>query len=197
MRKSLLVPVLLALLAGCAPPVTWVGLPPGETLVQGRMAVKVDDAWSRLEGAQQPKHDAWTSDGLSLDQLHFYAGLAEGESFVAVSAAPADKPIPRFRADMEAQEVVEFYESYASRDGSVFKVDKVAPAPFGDKPGFRFEFSRIRRSDEVRLKGVGYGVIQGGELFLMVFEAPRIHYFAKHAARVDAIAQSMRIRPKG
>lgn len=197
MPRKHLAPVLLVLLAGCATPITWVGLPPGEALVQGRMTVKVDAAWSRMEGAKEPKHDAWTSDGLSLDQLHFYAGLAEGESFVAVTGAPADKPIPRFRADMEAQDVVEFYESFATRDGSVFTVEKVAPCPFGGRSGFRFDFTRIRRSDEVRLRGVGYGVIQGGELFLMVFEAPRIHYFAKHAARVEAIAQSMQIRPKG
>lgn len=197
MNRSLLALALLALLAGCTPPMTWAGLPPGETVVRERMTVTVDAAWSRQEGVKEPKHEAWTSEGLSLDQLHFYAGLTDGESFVIVKDSPADKPIPKFKADMQAQDVVEFYESFATRDGSVFKVGKVAPSPYGGKGGFRFEFMRIRKYDEVRLQGVGYGLIQGGELFLMVFEAPRIHYFAKHLPRVEAIALSTRIRPKG
>lgn len=95
---------------------------------------------------------------------------------------------------MQAQDVVEFYESFASRDGGVFKLEKLAPSRFLGAGGFRFEFSRVRKSDEVRLRGIGYGAVLSGELFLMVFEAPRIHYFAKHLAWVETTAQSARLR---
>ncbi|WP_243319692.1 hypothetical protein [Geothrix sp. SG200] len=199
LKPVLLVALLasLVLLAACAKPATWVGVTPGEMVVCERLAVRIDGAWSRLEGTQQPKHDVWTSEGMPLDQLHFYAGLAEGEAFVVVKDRPADKPIPRFRKDMQAQDVVEMYEAFASRDGSVFKLEKLAPARFADESGFRFEFSRVRKGDEVRTRGVAYGAIHRGELFLMVYEAPRIHYFAKHLPQVEAIAQSARAREKG
>lgn len=199
LKPVLLVALLasLVLLAACAKPATWVGVTPGEMVVCERLAVRIDGAWSRLEGTQQPKHDVWTSEGMPLDQLHFYAGLAEGEAFVVVKDRPADKPIPRFRKDMQAQDVVEMYEAFASRDGSVFKLEKLAPARFADESGFRFEFSRVRKADEVRTRGVAYGAIHRGELFLMVYEAPRIHYFAKHLPQVEAIAQSARPREKG
>jgi len=197
MKLKLVVATVLIVLAGCTKPATWVGLSPGEVVVRDRLAVRIDGAWSRLDGTQEPKHEVWTSDGMPLDQLHFHTGITEGESLVVVKDRPADKPIPRFRKDMQAQDVVELYESFASRDGSVFKLEKLAPARFADEDGFRFEFSRVRKRDEVRTRGVAYGAIHRGELFLMVFEAPRIHYFAKHLPRVEAIAQSAHVREKG
>lgn len=186
----------LALLAACVRPATWVGLAQGEVVVCGRLVVRHDGAWSRLEGADEPKHDVWTSDGLPLDQLHFHTALADGESLVVLKDRPADKGLPRFRPDMQAQEVVELYGAFAARDGSAFMLEKLAPARFGGEEGFRFEFSRVRKGDEVRTRGVGYGAIRKGELFLMVFEAPRIHYFAKHLARVEELARSARIRDR-
>jgi hypothetical protein len=197
MNLKMMAVAVLVVLSGCTKPATWVGLPPGEVVVRDRLAVRIDGAWSRLDGTQEPKHDVWTSDGMPLDQLHFHTGIAEGESLVVVKDRPADKPIPRFRKEMQAQDVVELYESFASRDGSVFTLEKLAPARFADEDGFRFEFSRVRKNDEVRTRGVAYGAIHRGELFLMVFEAPRIHYFAKHLPRVEAIAQSAHVREKG
>jgi hypothetical protein len=183
------------LLAGCAQP-TWVAVAPGETVVQERFSVRADASWSRLDGLNEPKHEVWTSDGIPLDQLHFHTGITAGESLVVIKDRPADKPIPRFRSDMQAQDVTELYESFATRDGSVFKLEKLAPARFAGEDGFRFEFSRVRKGDNVRMRGLGYGAIHRGELFLMVFEAPRIHYFAKHLEQVEAIAASIRIRDK-
>lgn len=189
--------VALVVLAGCTKPATWVGVASGELVVCERLAVRIDGAWSRLEGTQRPKHDVWTSEGMPLDQLHFYTGLAEGESFVPVKDRPADKPLPRFRKDMQAQDVVEMYEAFASRDGSVFKLEKLGPARFADEDGFRFEFSRVRKGDDVRMRGVAYGAIHRGELFLLTYEAPRIYYFPKHLPQIEAIAQSAHPREKG
>ena len=197
MNLKVLVPAALLLLAACTKPATWVGLTQGEVVVCERLAVRHDGAWSRLDGTREPKHEVWTSDGMPLDQLHFHTGITEGESLVVVKDRPADKPIPRFRKDMQAQDVVELYESFATRDGSVFTLEKLAPARFADEDGFRFEFSRVRKRDEVRTRGVAYGAIHRGELFLVVFEAPRIHYFAKHLARVEALAQTARVRERG
>ena len=184
----------LFLLAGCVKPITWVGVLTGEVVVQERLSVRADGVWSRLEGLPAPKHEIWTADGITLDQLHFHTGIAEGESLVVVKEGPAAKPIPRFRADMQADEVVEFYGVFASHDGSAFKLEKLAPCRFAEQNGFRWEFSRTRKFDDVRTRGVGYGVISGGQLYLLVFEAPRIHYFAKHAGRVEALAQSARLK---
>ena len=195
MKRLALALGLLVILAGCVPPVTWVGLTSGEVVVCEHLKVSNDGNWSLLQGGEPvPKRDIWTSDGISLDQLRFYVGLADGESLVVVKDRPADKPLPRFREAMEAQEVVELYEAFATRDGSVFKLEKLAPARFLEADGFRFDFSRVRKSDDVRTLGVCYGARQKGGWYLMVFEAPRIHYFPKNLPRVEAMAKSAKIQ---
>jgi len=42
----------------------------------------------------------------------------------------------------------------------------------------------------VVLKGLGYGVVHQDSLHLMVFTAPRLHYFAELRPRVEALAAS-------
>jgi hypothetical protein len=44
------------------------------------------------------------------------------------------------------------------------------------------------------MRGVGYAVVRGGKLYMMVFEAPSIHYFNKHLGRAEAAAKSARIK---
>lgn len=195
MTRLALVLGLLLTLMSCVTPVSFVGLTSGEVVVGERLLVRNDGNWSRMQGGTPvPKRDLWTTDGITLDQLRFYVGLAKGESLVAIKDRPADKPIPRFRDAMEAQEVVELYEAFATSDGSVFKLEKLAPARFLEADGFRFDFSRVRKSDDVRTRGVVYGAQHGKEWFLMAYEAPRIHYFPKNLPRVEAIAQSARVK---
>lgn len=38
--------------------------------------------------------------------------------------------------------------------------------------GFQFEFSSIRKSDEVQLRGIGWGAVRNGELFVITYTAP-------------------------
>jgi len=195
MKRLALVLGLLIVLPACVPPATFVGLTSGEVVVCEHLKVHNDGNWSRLQGgAPTPKYDLWTSDGITLDQLRFYVGIQDGESLVVLKDRPADKPIPRFRENMEAQEVVELYESFATQDGSVFKLEKLAPTRFLEADGFRFDFSRVRKSDDVRTLGVAWVARQRKEWYLMVFEAPRIHYFPKNLPRVEAMAQSAKVQ---
>jgi hypothetical protein len=66
--------------------------------------------------------------------------------------------------------------------------------PFGGEKGFRFEYSLVRQVDNVRLSGIGYGAVHKGELFAMLYMAPKLVFFPRHAERVDRIARSAAIR---
>ncbi len=190
-RTWLLVAALF--LIGCAKPILWVGVNPGVTVVREHLSVQVDAAWNHLEGGKpQPKYDCWTSDGRPLDQLFFFVGIAPGEPLVNVKDKP-DKQVPRFQKNMQPYEIMEMYETWSTQDGSTFTRGKLTPTTFAGGSGFRFEYTVIRKGDEVILKGVGYATVQKDQLYLMVFEAPRIHYFAKHLPRVEAIAASAKI----
>jgi hypothetical protein len=58
-----------------------------------------------------------------------------------------------------------------TQDGSAFALKRVAPGRFGGQPGFRFEYTITRKSDNVLLKGVGQGAVVKGKLYLAAFRA--------------------------
>jgi hypothetical protein len=186
---------LLALLAallivGCA---AFAAVGPGPVIVGGGMKVTVDGAWNRAPSVfAPPKGELWTAEGVPVDRLTFFVGLAEGDPLMQARGA-GEKKLPPFRAGMNPSEIVEFYEAYATADGSSFTLKTLEPAPFGGADGFRFEFQAVRKSDELALAGVGYGAVRGGKLYLMVYTAPRVHFFPKYLPRVESIARSARI----
>jgi hypothetical protein len=99
-----------------------------------------------------------------------------------------------FRKTMQTEEIVSMFEGTLSRDGSTFKLKKVEPFAFGGKKGFRFEYERIRKIDGVRLSGIGFGAVDREELFALVYQAPRLTFFPRHQARVEAIAKAVVIK---
>jgi hypothetical protein len=190
-RTWLLAAVLL--MGACVKPMTWVGVAPGTTVVREHLSVKVDAAWNHLEGGTpNPKHDVWTSDGSPLDHLHFFVGIAPGEALIELKNRP-EKQVPKFQKTMQSYDIVELYETLSTLDGSTFTRGKLIPTTFAGGSGFRFEYTLVRKADEVIMSGVGFATVQKDQLYLMVFEAPRIHYFAKHLPRVEAIAASAQI----
>jgi hypothetical protein len=190
-----LLPLAALALAACAPMAMVV---PGPATVRDDFSVNVDASWNRLTfpgivymapGASE----IWTAEGIPLDVLAFYIGVREGDSLGRVLERGA-KPLPPFRASMTPHEITELYELLVTQDGSAFKLERLAPQPFGGVEGFRFEFSLTRRRDSLALSGVGYGAVAGGGLTLMTFAAPKLHYYAKLLPRVEAIAASARIK---
>ena len=189
MSRWLLV-LVLVLLSGCAG-MSKVG--PGEVTVRDSLSVTLDAAWNQYALGLTTKSEVWTLDGLPLDRLVFYVGIADGETLAELQRRK-DRQIPKFRATMQAHEIVEMYEVFATHDGSSFQREKLAPAHFAGGEGFRFEFSRVRKADELEMRGAGYGAVRGGKLYLLVFEAPRSHYYARNLGRFEAVVSSLRIR---
>ncbi len=194
MRKSWIVLSLL-LATGCVSPVTWVGVPVvAETVLPGQFSVKGQAGWNRLdEGGKVDRDLWWTVNGAPLDLVRFFTGLAPGQPMIQVKGQAAQKRMPTFQAKMQPEEIVEMYEALVTSDGNTFKRDKLAPCAFAGGDGFRFEFTLVRKSDEVTLKGAGWGVVRNDKLYLMVFQAARIHYYPDLLPKVEAMAASARI----
>jgi hypothetical protein len=186
--RSLLL-LLVLFLSGCA---AMAKIEPGEVKLGEAMTATPDSAWNRLAIGTPKNTEVWTSDGLPLDRLVFYVGIADGEPLAPLRER-SDRQIPKFRAAMPAHEIVEMYEVFASYDGSTFQRGKLAPAQFASSEGFRFEFARVRKGDELDMRGVAYAAVRGGKLYMLVFEAARTHYYGKHLARAEAVARSVRI----
>lgn len=86
------------------------------------------------------------------------------------------------------------FEGMLTRDGSSFRLVKLEPAAFGGRGGFRFEFALTRRRDNVQLSGFAWGAVSRGELFTVLYLAPRLEFYPRHAPRAESIARSAVVR---
>jgi len=186
-----LVCVLTSVLVGCAA-VSKVDT--GETLVKNRLAIQVATPWNKFERGQTDNTTTWTVEGITVDALQFYVGIKDGE---LIAPTPSDRkgiePLA-FKAAMQPADVVALFQNLLTRDGSSFTLDKLEATEFVGTRGFRFEYSLLRKVDDVRLRGVAYGAVRNGELFVINYSAPRLAFFPKHAGEVEALARSARVK---
>lgn len=191
MRNMMVVLFVLAL-SGCA---SVVKVESGERKVGERMMVKIDGAWNHINAPGMGPAETWTMEGITIDQLILYSSIKDGQMVHAEGGGQSGKQKSfSFRADMQPDEIVAMFEGMLTRDGSNFKLTKLEPAGFGSGKGFRFEYALTRKVDNVLLTGVGYGAVSKQELFAILYMAPRLTFYARHAGRVEKIAQSALIK---
>jgi hypothetical protein len=179
--------IAVALAAGCA---TVEKMETGERAVGERMTVMLEGPWNKLPS--RGPWQVWTMEGLTVDQLLIYSGI-KNEELVHPKGGSGRKDFA-FRSGMQPDEIVAMFEGALTRDGSQFKLARLEPASFGGEKGFRFEYSIVRRADNAQLSGVGYGAVSKGELFALLYQAPRLTFFPRHQPRVEQIAKSARVR---
>lgn len=188
MRRLLLL-LFVAMLGGC---VAMAKIDRGERLIGERLSVKIEGAWNRLEAPGLGPAQTWTMEGLPVDQLLLYSGIKDGELIHAQGGNARQKNFA-FHAKMQPHEIVSMFEGMLTRDGSTFKLTKLEPSPFGGLKGFRFQYTLIRKMDNVVLLGVGWGAVSKGELFALLYTAPRLGFFDRHAPQVEKIAMSAKV----
>jgi hypothetical protein len=193
MRRLLL--VLLAFeLAGCAVPTKMEKVDSAQQNVGARLEMTLAGAWNHFQSAQIAPARVWTMEGLPVDELRVYAGVKSGEAIDAGGPAVAGAKKIEFRAGMQPDEIVAMFEGLYTKGGSTFKLDKLEPWSFGGEKGFRFEFTFTRKVDGVVNLGVGYGAVSKGELFALLYVAPRLSFFPRSKGKVEQIARSARLK---
>ncbi len=164
------------------------------TVAKSTLAVTPDQSWNK--GARPGRlSEAWTLDGLSLNELTFYGGILDNTPlFREIDKKAA--PLPRFSKSMLAPDVVQLFESsYRVALGtSLITIDSVEPATFAGNQGFKFTYS-FAVQDEVKRKGEATGAIIGGRLYMITFEAPRIHYYDRDIASYRRLVETAVVGP--
>jgi len=193
MRVVLALLLLLAL-AGC---VSVAKVETGEHAVGERMSVTLDSAWNKISVPGQGPEESWTMEGMWVDKLLFYAGIKNDQLTHAEPRTVGSGPPPksyRFKSTMQPDEIVSMFEGMMTRDGSRFTLVKLEPAAFGGLKGFHFEYTLVRKLDNVQLTGFGYGAVSKGELFAIVYMAPRLEFYPRYAPRVEQLCRTALIR---
>ena len=192
MNRRHAVLALPALLSACAG-VKITQVANGEVVVRQRLAVSVNRPWNQFDRGPTDSLPTWTQDGVLVDALRFYVGLKNGELIAPTPSTPEGTKPLAFRSDMQTSDIVSLFEGLYSRGGSTFALDKVEPYAFAGQKGFRFEFSSIRKSDDVRLRGIAWGAVRDGELFMISYTAPRLAFFPRGGNDAEAVAKTARI----
>ncbi len=182
---------LVLLLSGCAA-VSKVAT--GDALVGNRLALKLDTAWNQFERGFGNDTPTWTVEGVTIDALQFYVGIKDGQAIAKLpDEAKSQKPL-NFKASMQPADVVALYQAMLTRDGSSFQLDKLEPTEFLGAKGFRFEYSLNRKIDDVPMRGLAYGAVRNGELFVIHYSAPRLVFFPRYQARVETLARGAQLK---
>lgn len=182
--------LLCLLLAGCAPQMTKVDS--GDRAVGDRLLLTIDGPWNHVNAAGSGPAQTWTMEGLPIDVLLVYSGVKD-DQVIHAERSGSQKTF-KFRSKMQPDEIVAMFEGMLTRGGESFTLTKLEPMEFGGEKGFRFQYSLIRKVDNVHLSGVGYGAVSKGELFAILYMAPRLAFFPRHQARVEQIARGARLK---
>lgn len=189
--KRLLLLLAVTMMAGCA---TVSKVEPGDQVVADRLVVRLEGPWNRFENMAGFPVPTWTIEGITVDRLQFFVGIKDGDSLVPQSSAAAERRPLTFKSSMQPHEIAALFQSMLTADGSTFNLDKLDPADFLGGPGLRFDFSLVRRIDEVRLAGFCYARIVNGQLFAILYQAPRLGFYPRYQVPVQQMAKGASLR---
>ena len=181
--------VLLLLVAGCT---HYVMVGPTLVTIDDAFVVDPKIAWTRVErlGPSDP-NQVWTLDGVRLNTLSFYPGIADNEPLIRQKSS--QEKVPVFRKDLSSEEIMDLFEATVTRStqSTLTETHDLRPGEFGGVPGFRFEMT-FTMKDEVPRKAVVAGAVWNDRLYLVVYQAPRLYYFDKYLGLVESIIASVR-----
>ena len=163
----------------------------------GNMTVVAPRPWNRHRAQlfqDVASVEDWTQNGPLLDGITFITGLRSGH-FMVRQRRSADQQVPKFRADMTPPEIAAMLESlYRVRGGAVdFQTLSIQPRRFLGTNGFQFDYEHLD-DDELWRKGRVVGAVINGELYLVMFDAARSHYYEAGLSDFEAIVASARLR---
>ncbi len=177
-------------LAGCGggPGLIEAGAP---VVLSSTLKLDPQIAWSRSRSGWI---ETWTVDGDALNRLEFVKGASNGDALIALDLEDRENgrsELPVFDRGMTGLEVHDLYVATLSQLGySRIATRDVAPWQLGRRPGFRFAFSHVAE-DGLEREGLALGFFDDGELWLVTYTAPKVHYFQKYRPQVEALLSSM------
>ena len=163
----------------------------------GNMTVVAPRPWNRRRSFLFDDVTAvedWTLNGPLLDGITFVTGLKSGH-FLIRQRKTADQQVPKFRSDMTPPEIAAMLESLYRVRGGAVEFHQVAsqPRPFLGTNGFQFDYEHLD-DDEVWRKGRAVGAVINDQLYLILFDAARSHYYDAALPDFEAIVASAQLR---
>jgi hypothetical protein len=180
----------LLLLVGCTGVTS---APAGSFKVGEAYEVTLGQDWSDISNIMtgRPKNVRLLSlDGPMLNRLYLTEGLSPGDFLVKPAAK--EKPTPTYQKGMAPTELVEFVaDSVAALDYQRVETSGLRPAKLAGADGLRFDLVAKTR-EGLEISGTAEVAEAGGKLFVILYLAPREHYYRATLQEVERVMQSAR-----
>lgn len=165
-------------------------------VAKGTMTVKPNADWNRSSLRPSRRSEAWTRDGINLNELTFFGAINDNESILRQGWTTSEK-LPKFKSDMLLTDIAELFEktNRLILQSPVFKMGKVEPAKLGKYDGVRFGYSYAAQAEDVERKGEAVAAIVEGRLYMVNYVAPSLYYFDAGIGDVRAMIAGMEISP--
>ena len=165
-------------------------------VAKGTMTVKPTTEWNRSSLRPSRRSEAWTHDGVNLNELTFFGAIGDGESILRQGYATTEK-LPKFKSDMLPTDIAEMFEATHRMvlQSPVFKMGKVEPAKLGTHDGVRFIYSYTSQAEDIERRGEAVAVIVEDRLYITNFVAPSLYYFDAGIGEVRKMVDGITINP--
>lgn len=157
------------------------------------MTVTPPRDWNRLDARPGKFAEIWTLDGEQLNDVTFYGGVEPGSPLVKERDRKR-APLPKFSASTLLMEVPELLEGTyrAGKQIGGFTVTGSRPDKFLGRQGVNFTYE-FTDKDKLPRKGEARAVLIGKKLYMVTFDAPRLHYFDRTLADFRALADTAKL----
>ena len=191
-RWLLMAAALLAAPAAAGNKLMPAGLP--VMVAKSTLTVTPPTEWNKLGARPGRNSETWTLDGDDLNDLTFYGGI-ESDKTLFREVDKRNHPLPRMSSTMLITDVPTLLEnSYRiALNTPLFSMDGMEPMMFAGHHGLRFTYTFTRPGDDLPRKGEARAAIVGGMLYMITFEAPRLHFFDQTVEAARKVADSAKL----
>ena len=190
---QLLAPFAISVMVATPAWAGWKYIPAAQVSNVDGLTVIPQTEWNQASARPGKTGRSWTQDGFGLNVLEIFAGIDEGMPIYRERSRKRN-PMPKFQSGMLLPDLADFFERSFRAQYQVtdFEVLETVPAQFAGSNGLRVMYRYTLPDDELTRLGEVRMAIVGGELFLMNFNAPRLHYFASGIAEVEVMMEGAR-----
>lgn len=167
---------------------------PVRVTVGDKLSIEPDIEWNKRT---DDNGEIWTVDGDSLQTLHLYKGLGDGDSLFIVIDSEKQEKMPKYDPAMSLLEIREFIEASVIQFGYTnFKSLKFKPEKFGGQDGFRFDFA-VTDNNGLRERAFVAGAQSGDRLYLVLYRGAKLHYYDKYLNNVEEMLRGIQLTRAG
>ena len=162
------------------------------TVANSPVTVTPSRDWNQLSVKPGKKAETWTLDGDQLNDVTWFAGIAPGEPLLR-EVSKKRKPLPKLTGQTLLVELPELLETTyrSTKEIGTFKVTGSAADRFLGQDGVRFTYEYVD-NDNLPRKGEARAILTNHLLYMVTFDAPRLHFFDRSLQDFHDLSDSAR-----